>query len=39
MAFSFGASGPAGGNIPAELGPELPDVYAEVCRASMLVTL
>ncbi|KAF7593500.1 hypothetical protein BBP40_011411 [Aspergillus hancockii] len=29
MAFSFGASGPAGGNIPAELGPELPDVYAE----------
>ncbi|KAE8373735.1 hypothetical protein BDV26DRAFT_271405 [Aspergillus bertholletiae] len=29
MAFSFGASNPAGGNIPAELGPELPDVYAE----------
>ncbi|KAE8354672.1 hypothetical protein BDV28DRAFT_130458 [Aspergillus coremiiformis] len=29
MAFSFAASSPAGGNIPAELGPELPDVYAE----------
>ncbi|GAB1194938.1 hypothetical protein APSETT444_004190 [Aspergillus pseudonomiae] len=29
MAFSFGASNPAGGNIPAELGSELPDVYAE----------
>ncbi|KAE8367825.1 hypothetical protein BDV27DRAFT_123228 [Aspergillus caelatus] len=29
MAFSFGASNPAGGSIPAELGPELPDVYAE----------
>ncbi|KAE8388104.1 hypothetical protein BDV23DRAFT_117700 [Aspergillus alliaceus] len=29
MAFSFGASNPAGGNVPAELGPELPDVYAE----------
>ncbi|KAL4895093.1 hypothetical protein BDV59DRAFT_174430 [Aspergillus ambiguus] len=28
MAFGF-ASNPAGGNIPAELGPELPDVYAE----------
>ncbi|OGM50398.1 nuclear pore complex subunit Nup159 [Aspergillus bombycis] len=29
MAFSFGASNPASGNIPAELGSELPDVYAE----------
>ncbi|KJK64690.1 hypothetical protein P875_00011089 [Aspergillus parasiticus SU-1] len=29
MAFSFGASSPAGGNIPAELGPELPEVSAE----------
>jgi nucleoporin NUP159 len=28
MAFGF-ASSPAGANIPAELGPELPDVYAE----------
>ncbi|PKY03277.1 hypothetical protein P168DRAFT_305577 [Aspergillus campestris IBT 28561] len=29
MAFSFGAPKPAGGNIAAELGPELPDLYAE----------
>ncbi|KAF9888209.1 hypothetical protein FE257_009204 [Aspergillus nanangensis] len=28
MAFGFSSS-PAGGNIPAELGPELPDVFAE----------
>ncbi|PWY70968.1 hypothetical protein BO70DRAFT_432056 [Aspergillus heteromorphus CBS 117.55] len=29
MAFSFGASAPAGGSAPLELGPELPDVFAE----------
>ncbi|KAI9926739.1 hypothetical protein MW887_003833 [Aspergillus wentii] len=29
MAFSFGASNPAGGNAPAELGPELPDVFTD----------
>ncbi|KAE8339730.1 hypothetical protein BDV24DRAFT_72218 [Aspergillus arachidicola] len=37
MAFSFGASSPAGGNIPAELGPELPEVSAEVRHALMPV--
>lgn len=35
MAFSFGAPKPAGGNIAAELGPELPDLYAEVCGADV----
>ncbi|RAL16264.1 FG-nucleoporin NUP159 [Aspergillus homomorphus CBS 101889] len=29
MAFNFGASNPAGGNAPPELGPDLPDVCAE----------
>ncbi|PYH91963.1 hypothetical protein BO71DRAFT_442815 [Aspergillus ellipticus CBS 707.79] len=29
MAFSFGVSAPAGGNALPELGPELPDVFAE----------
>ncbi|KAJ6127055.1 hypothetical protein N7523_002667 [Penicillium sp. IBT 18751x] len=30
MAFnSFGASNPAGGSAPAELGPELPEVYTD----------
>ncbi|KAE8153406.1 hypothetical protein BDV25DRAFT_27623 [Aspergillus avenaceus] len=29
MTFSFGASAPASGSISAELGPELPDVFAD----------
>ncbi|KAJ9299867.1 hypothetical protein DTO271G3_2751 [Paecilomyces variotii] len=32
MAFSFGAANPSGGgggNVPAELGPELPEVFTE----------
>lgn len=36
MAFSFGASNPSGGgggNVPAELGPELPEVFTEVSKA------
>ena len=32
MAFSVGASNSAGGGAPAELGPELSDVYTDVCR-------
>jgi hypothetical protein len=33
MAFnSFGASNPAGGSAPAELGPELSEVYTDVGR-------
>lgn len=31
MAFSFGASNPAGATASAELGPELPDVFTDVC--------
>lgn len=31
MAFSFGAPNPAGGSASAELGPELPDVFTDVC--------
>lgn len=31
MAFSFGASGAAAGNV--ELGPELPDVFTDVSYA------
>lgn len=30
MAFSLGPSNPAGGSAPAELGPELSDVYTDV---------
>lgn len=30
MAFNFGASNPAAGGPAAELGPELPDVIADV---------